>query len=410
MKQLNTFSLVSCVALALFQTQVFAQETKAVQPLKQIASASPAKTDGCTRFATFNVSFHRKAEGQLAAELKTGNRIQPRRVAEILQTVRPDVVLLNEFDYDKDGAGIQAFQERFLDVSQNGKPTIKYPHIYFAPVNTGLDSGLDLNGDGKTGSPNDAFGFGNFEGQYGMMVLSMHPIDTANVRSFQKFLWRDMPNNLMPKKVGSDAPYYPKDVEKIFRLSSKSHWDVPIKIDDKTVHFLVSHPTPPVFDEDEDRNGRRNHDEIRLWADFVTPGKADYLVDDKGNKGGLPTGSHFIIAGDQNSDPSDGSSREGAAAQLTMHPLINNETTPASSGGSFYAKLQGFVNKNHKGDPSHDTSDFRDNVVGNLRLDYCLPAKTLKLQASGVFWPRADEADADLVRASDHRLVWIDVK
>jgi hypothetical protein len=57
------------------------------------------------------------------------------------------------------------------------------------------------------------------------------------------------------------------------RLSSKSHWDLPIEIGRRTVHFLVSHPTPPTFDGPEDRNGRRNHDEIRLWADYITPGR-----------------------------------------------------------------------------------------------------------------------------------------
>ena len=57
------------------------------------------------------------------------------------------------------------------------------------------------------------------------------------------------------------------------RLSRKSHWDLPIRIGRKTVHFLVSHPTPPVFDGPEDRNGTRNFDEIRFWADYVSPGR-----------------------------------------------------------------------------------------------------------------------------------------
>ena len=47
------------------------------------------------------------------------------------------------------------------------------------------------------------------------------------------------------------------------RLSSTSHWGVPVDVDGSTVRFLVSHPTPPVFDGAEDRNGTRNHDEIR---------------------------------------------------------------------------------------------------------------------------------------------------
>ena len=91
----------------------------------------------------------------------------------------------------------------------------------------------------------------------------------------------------------------------------------------KTVHFLVSHPTPPVFDGPEDRNGRRNHDEIRLWADYISPGRAGYLYDDAGRRGGLKPGSLFVIAGDQNSDPNDGDSIPGAAQQLLDNPLVN---------------------------------------------------------------------------------------
>jgi hypothetical protein len=64
----------------------------------------------------------------------------------------------------------------------------------------------------------------------------------------------------------------------------------------------------------EDRNGRRNHDEIRFWADYVTPGKTSaYIYDDAGQQGGLAPGDRFVIAGDQNADPLDGDSVPGAA-------------------------------------------------------------------------------------------------
>ena len=46
----------------------------------------------------------------------------------------------------------------------------------------------------------------------------------------------------------------------------------------ETVHFLVSHPTPPVFDGPEDRNGPRNYDEIRFWADY-SPRTGGYIYD-----------------------------------------------------------------------------------------------------------------------------------
>lgn len=368
-----------------------------------------AKNSDTVRFATFNVSFHRSSAGKLTKDLNTETpKAQPRSVAEVIQRVRPDVLLLNEFDYDAGGKAIQAFQKNLLGVSQKSQPPIQYPHVYLAPVNTGVPSGADLNGDNKIEtSGSDAFGYGQFPGQYGMVVLSKFPIQPNQVRTFQTFLWKDMPGNLMPQKAGTNEPFYSAPATAIFRLSSKSHWDVPIDINGKTIHFLVAHPTPPVFDTAEDRNGRRNHDEIRMFADYVTPGKAHYLYDDHGVKGGLPADSHFVIAGDMNSDPNDGDSRPTAAAQLTAHPLINQQQTPQSSGATSAASAQGLKNLKHKSDPKFDTGDFDDRRTGNLRLDYCLPSKTLQIKKSGVFWP--DNDPTKLNHASDHHLVWVDV-
>ena len=368
------------------------------------------KTDSTVRFATFNISFHRRSGGELAEELALAESEKPKQIAEIIQRVRPDVILLNEFDFDKEGQGIKNFLKNHLGVSQNGQKPIAYEFTFAGPVNTGVKANVDMNDDGEVKLPDDAFGFGWHPGQYGMVVLSQFPIDTANVRTFQKFLWKDMPGNLLPIDPGTDEPYYNEKTTEVFRLSSKSHWDVPIKIGDKTIHFLTAHPTPPVFDNLEDRNGRRNHDEIRMFADFVTPGKAAYIYDDNGKKGGLEPGAHFVIAGDMNADESDGDSYQGAAEQLTKHELINHTMVPSSSGGQHYSQKQGKVNQKHKGDPTRDTGDFSDSKVGNLRLDYCLPSKTLILKKCGVYWPETNRPGANLVKATDHRMVWIDLK
>jgi hypothetical protein len=189
---------------------------------------------------------------------------------------------------------------------------------------------------------------------------------------------------------------------------------VPIQIGGKTVHFLTSHPTPPVFDGAEDRNGTRNNDEIRFWADYVIPSRSGYIYDDNGNSGGITPGDAFVIAGDQNSDPLDGDSIPGSIQQLLEHPLVNTKITPYSEGGPEQAILQDLANDTHIGDPAFDTADFSDFAPGNLRADYVLPRKQLRILDAGVFWPLSTDPLFPLVGtfpfpSSDHRLVWVDV-
>lgn len=393
------------------------------------AAASNESDQRTVRFATFNASLNRSSAGELIDDLSTQTDIQAQNVAEIIQRTRPDVLLINEFDFDEGDVAIDLFQENYLSVSQSGAETIEYPYRMGFPSNTGILSGFDLNKDGVTALPgaigtaayaNDSWGFGFFPGQFGFAVYSMYPIDVEGIRTFQHFLWQDMPGALLPVDPGTGQSYYSEEILAEFRLSSKNHVDVPIEIGQKTVHFLVSHPTPPVFDGPEDRNGTRNHDEIRFWADYVGPGnRGSYIYDDVGTTGGLAPGSMFVIAGDQNSDPFDGDSVEGSAQLLLEHPLVNAKTTPASEGGVDRSAAQP-GNETHVGDPSHDTADFSEPPFGpgNLRADYVLPSKNLQIRDAGVFWPA--DADplmrltgtgifGDPVPSSDHRLVWVDV-
>jgi Endonuclease/Exonuclease/phosphatase family len=379
------------------------------------AATTALQRDAGIRFSTFNASLNRNAPGQLVEDLSTPGNAQAATVAEIIQRVRPDVLLINEFDFDPQA--LVLFQDNYLSVPHNGALPINYPHRYVAPSNTGIPSGFDLDNNGSVGGPNDAYGFGFFPGQFGMAVYSMHPIDTSAVRTFQMFLWKDMPGALLPDDPNTAPPadwYSPAELN-VFRLSSKSHWDLPIQIGKKTVHFLVSHPTPPVFDGPEDRNGTRNHDEIRFWADYITPGKSGYIYDDEGGVGGLKPGELFVIAGDENSDPLDGDSIPGSSQQLIEHPLVNTKLTPSSLGAVEQAKLQGGANTTHKSDPAFDTADFLDVPgPGNLRADYVLPRKNMHIVDGQVFWPLSSDSLFRLVGtfpfpSSDHRLVWIDV-
>jgi endonuclease/exonuclease/phosphatase family metal-dependent hydrolase len=387
----RSLALTAAAALAAVAAPVLFAGPAAAAPVDQV------------RVATFNASLNRAVQGKLVADLSTPNDPQAREVAEVVQRVRPDVLLINEFDYAP--AAVDLFRDNYLEQGQNGAQPIEYPHAFIAPSNTGVPSGFDLDNNGTVGGPNDALAFGLFPGQYGMLVLSRFPIDTAAVRTFQNFLWKDLPGARLPA-----GGYYSPQELAVLPLSSKSHWDVPVQVGKRTVHVLASHPTPPTFDGPEDRNGLRNADEIAFWRQYVQPGKAaDALYDDKGKRGGLGGGERFVILGDQNSDPLDGDSLPGAAQQiLTAHRVI--DSAPGSDGAVEAAQLQGGPNLTHRGDPRLDTADFGEPVPGNLRVDYVLPSKPMDVVGSGVFWPVKADPLARLNDASDHHATWVDLR
>jgi hypothetical protein len=146
---------------------------RSVAPLFIVLTALTAcSTDNIAsndlRIATFNIAMGLQEEGRLGQNLAYGQEPRLRQVAEILQRVRPDIVVLNEFDYDPDYDAADLFSEHYLAKSWNGQQPIRYAYSFRGPVNTGANSGLDLDGNGKTGEPQDAWGYGIFPGQYGM--------------------------------------------------------------------------------------------------------------------------------------------------------------------------------------------------------------------------------------------------
>lgn len=151
------------------------------------------------RVGTFNVAQNRPAAGQLAAELRGGGSLPARQLAELVQRQALDVVLLCEVDWDAAGAALRSFCDEYLAVSQNGQRPIAFEYRYVAPVNTGEPSGRDLDGDGRSDGPADAFGYGAFPGQYGMAILSRFPILLDRVRTFRELRWSAMPDALRPE-------------------------------------------------------------------------------------------------------------------------------------------------------------------------------------------------------------------
>ncbi|MCA9260907.1 MAG: endonuclease/exonuclease/phosphatase family protein, partial [Planctomycetales bacterium] len=382
------------------------------------------------RVATFNVSLYGNHAGELTARLESGEDEQAKRLAAIIQIVDPDVLLLNEIDYDADQRAVELFNQRYLAQPQSIDGVVNPRGIHFryrfaAPCNTGIPSGFDLNRDGRVGGEvgsddyaADCWGYGRYPGQYGMAILSKLPIDVDKSRTFRQFRWIDMDGAALPDFASSTSPddWYEAEALERFPLSSKSHWDVVIRTPLGELHVLASHPTPPVFDGPEDRNGLRNSDEIRFWRDYVswTADKPAYHRDDGGLQGALAPDASFVILGDLNADPVDGDSTS-AIADLLDCERVDASQAPASRGGAEQGQRQAGANAVQQGDPSTDTLDAPDDPgPGNLRVDYVLPSANLAIVRSGVFWPAGDERHARVIASrkaasSDHRMVWIDL-
>lgn len=326
------------------------------------------------RIATFNVEMQRKGPGLMLRDILRGDD-QAQAVAQIVSHLRPDILMLQGVDYDADQHGLRALQDVIADAGMT------YPHLFALRPNSGMATGLDMNGDGYLGDAVDKQGFGYFAGYRGMALLSRWPIDVEGVQDFSTLLWRDLPDATLPETDGK--PFPSKAALAFQRLSYVGHWIVPIQPPSgNTITLMTFHATPPVFDGSEDQNGLRNADEIRLWTRVLD-----------GQLGTAPE-THFVILGTANLDPIKGEGRHEAIRDLLADPKLQ-DAVPTSAHGT-------------------DTVDWTDPKPGDMRVDYVLPSTDLTLIDASVFWPAPEEADYDLLTfndtpASRHRLVWVDV-
>lgn len=391
------------------------------------------------RVCTFNI------EDVRTSDLKDATQPRLKALAAIIQSIQPDILFLNEMAYDQPGGpdvpadqqpglNAQKFADLYLAVPQReGLTPLKFK-AFVAPSNTGIASNLDLDNDGviTTTFPappatdargvasaqtaegraygNDCFGFGTFPGQYAMALLvsDRFTIDAERVRTFQNYKWSDLPSPLrpaLPKPIPMATPKEASTLDESWytnaewyklRLSSKSHWDVPVKLPSgETIHMLCSHPTPPAFDGPEGRNKRRNHDEIRFWRDYVDATRPVTIVDDKNIAGPLAMDANFIIVGDLNADPERGSSIDNPIGNYLL------------SSGRLAKNTAPIAAREVKGLRPTDTSAFK------LRVDYVLPSQPFTVTRSLIhrdgFEIEVDEKGRISSWPSDHFPVVVDL-
>ncbi len=328
----------------------------------------PAAAADPVTVAAWTVELTGEGPGLMLRDVAADARAEA--AARLLAERAPDVVLLMGVDYDAGLRLVDAFAAR---VAAAGTA---YPHRLSLRPNRGMATGIDLDGDGRLGEPDDAQGWGRFAGEGGMAILSRLPIRTGEVTDLSALLWRDLP--------GAIPPPLPPEVAAVQRLSTTGHWIVPVDLPDgRVLRLLVFHATPPVFDGPEDRNGRRNHDEVALWS---------ALLD--GRLPVAPPPPPLMIAGNANLDPLDGQGRREALAALLADPRLQD---PAPRSGVH-------------GTDTVDWPEAAPDDPGDLRVVYLLPSADLQVRDGGVIWPDAGQplaAEAGLIR---HKLVWLRVE
>jgi endonuclease/exonuclease/phosphatase family metal-dependent hydrolase len=308
------------------------------------------------RAATFNTELSRKGPGLLLRDILKGDDPQVLAVISTITETNADVIALQGIDYDLENRALSALRDA---IERAGTA---YPYTFSGSPNAGLMTELDLDGDGRTGGPGDAQGFGRFFGQGSMAVLSKHPINVEGVQDHAALLWRDLPAALLPETDG--MPFPSPAARDIQRLSSHGAWVIPVRHPTLgTITIMTYHATPPVFDGPEDRNGKRNHDETLFWA---------HLID--GRMGTAPA-PPFVLLGDANLDPNRGDGLSPAMQTLLAHPAVQ--------------------------DPLPDTPTVSFDKTGPLRVDYVLPSADWTVANAQV---RPQNPDA-----SRHSLVWVDL-
>ncbi len=299
------------------------------------------------RILSYNTGMSRPGPGLLVRDLFKAPTPEIARIAEIA----PDIAVLQNVDWDLDQVVIGLIQDH---LEAAGHPMV---HAYAPQPNTGLDTGFDIDRNGRFGEPRDMQGYAEFTGQAGIVVLSRFPIDHVGSRNFSELLWQDT-DFARPEAYYSDAELA------VLRLHSIAAWDVAIATPKGTLRLLTSYANTPVFDGPEDRNGFRNAAELEFWVAYL-----DTLES-----------TAFVYAGDLNADLDRGEGQRAPLRALLSHPNLQDPL------------------------PGITTVDWpTEGGPGPMRVDYVLPSAEFQV-AGGQVDRRPLDPDG-----TRHHPVWIDI-
>jgi|Deesub1362A_J573_1020465.scaffolds.fasta_scaffold00048_15 endonuclease/exonuclease/phosphatase family metal-dependent hydrolase len=282
-------------------------------------------------------------------KLRKESHPQVQAALQVLRRFAPQLLSVNELD-----CSAQALALLLQGLSQTG---LQYPYYYQGPTNSGLPTGLR--------PPFEQRGFGRYEGQYGMALLSQLPLGRA--RSFEGFPWRELRESYLREEL--------QKVPQGFPLFSTNFFDVPLRLGDTLVRVLLLHATVPVGGYFQKF---RNADQLRFLKAYIQ------------ELGGQP----FVIMGDLNADPVRGEGIREAIGELLGCPLLQ-DALPAEPT---------FLEGGGVQEPALDEEGL------SLRLDYILPSRHFQVLDAGLYRPQEPQQWRLVRQASDHFFLWMDVQ
>ena len=318
-----------------------------------LVAALPAAAADTYRIMTYHTGLSRDGPGLLVRDLMSNEAdADLSRIADI----SPDIVVLQNVDFDYDQIAVRLIQQQLADMGH------EMAHSFTARPNTGIDSGFDLDRNGKLGEPRDMLGYSDFAGQAGMLLLSRFPFAAKGTKNLSRTLWRDQEQPGLP----ADR-FYSEDTLAVLPLHSVAAWDVAIKTPSGPLRILTSHVTTPAFDGPEDRNGLRNAAELRFWRHYIE--RPEFL--------NIP----FVLLGTLNNDLEGGEGQKPALQGLLGHHLLQ-DPKPTHTDGMI-------------------TAEWSNGLA--LRVDYVLPSHRLGVRAAEV------ERTPQSSDGSRHYPVWVDI-
>lgn len=340
------------------------------------------------RFAHFNIKELR------TDKITNQNDAQVTRALQNLRELNPDIVSINEIQYDLPNVPTQGLpgtgdnMRRLLERA-------KFPggvsgwSFNLAPANTGKRAKKKANGnyeidpnspDGRKNA--DQVSFGTFPGQYSTGFGTRFKVKGKVVVT--DTLWKEWdPNFLSLGLKLPDGTAAPEDME----LFDKNFNDVVIDLDGHDVHVVTFHTVPAFgFGGSATLNIARNAAQLSFLKWYLL-GECDNGACKASGVEPLPAGTAFIAIGDLNVDWGTDSPGAKVIESLLKHERVNN----------FRAENKDWKFKLEPLEPGKKETDRRARVtymsdgvdLGKLQseLDYFIVSKELKIDSGRVYAP-----------------------